>query len=377
MIKELTLKNFKTFDDETFAIAPLTLITGINGMGKSSIIQSLLLLKQNYEIKYIPTKDSMLLKQDFIDLESAESLCYFKANERLVSVTIVNEDAKNHTVETYKWKLDASIADKTELPYTYIGPDKLDTLPLFSPDFIFLEAERWGPRGEYEKRYERTYNTKLGIQGELTPAYLNHAINTNQEIGLSEMKNKSLPKGALQLTENVNAWMSQIMKLPIKTVANSISDTKIKLEYKFEGNKGKNFSALQVGFGFTFVLPIVVALLQAKKGDLIIIENPEAHLHPAAQVELGLLIAQTVKYGAQVIVESHSDHILNSLRLARKTGVLEKEEDINLIFVQRDLTSGTGISFIDEIKIKNSGKLTKRPEYFFDTWDDILTKLIE
>ena len=376
MIKEITLKNFKTFDDETFSIAPLTLITGINGVGKSSIIQSLLLLKQNYEIKYIPAKASMLLKQDFIDLESAESLCYFKADERTVDIVIVDENAMGCN-NTYKWELDASVAGSTELPYIYTGPEHLDKLPLFSSDFIFLEAERWGPRREYEKRYERTYNTKLGIQGELTPAYLNNAINTNQELGLSKMRNESLPENSTQLTENVNAWMSQIMKLPLKTVVNSINDTKVKLEYKFEGNKGKSFSALQVGFGFTFVLPIVVALLQAKESDLIIIENPEAHLHPAAQVELGLMVAQAVKNGVQVIMESHSDHILNSLRLARKTGILDKEEDINLIFAQRNLISGSSISFIDEIKIKDSGKLTKRPEYFFDTWDDVLTKLIE
>lgn len=376
MLKEITLKNFKTFDDETFSIAPLTLITGINGMGKSSIIQSLLLLKQNYEIKYIPGKSSMLLKQDFINLESAESLCYNMADEKKVSISITDENVDKHTRDIYTWLLDASVADKTELPYTYSGPNSVDTLPVFSPDFIFLEAGRLGPKGEYEKNGKRIYNTKIGIQGELTPAFLNNAMNTNLEIGLPKMKHPSLPKDSTQLTENVNFWMSQIMKLPMKTVANSISETKIKLEYKFEGNKGRNFSALQVGFGLTFVLPVVVALLQAKKGDLIVVENPEAHIHPAAQVELGLMMAEAVKNGVQIIVESHSDHILNSLRLARKNGVLG-EQDVNLIFVQRDFVSGTGLSYIDEIKIKDSGKLTKRPEYFFDTWDDVLTKLID
>lgn len=377
MIKKLTLKNFKAFEEETFNIAPLTLITGINGMGKSSIIQSLLLLKDNYNIKNLTTGHPISLTGDLVDLETAESLCYFKANDRKVSIDIVDENSlEGNKLNDYCWELDASIANAIELPFSFSSTGSLEDLSLFRPSFIFLSAERLGPRGEYEKKYKRNFNTRLGVQGELTPAYLNNAANANQKIGLPGMKNSKLPQGADQLTENVNAWMSQIMALPMKTISNSISDSKFKLEYKFEGSMGKNFSALQVGFGMTFVLPIVVALLQAQKGDLIIVENPEAHLHPAAQVEIGMMIAQAVENGVQVIVESHSDHILNSLRLARKKGILG-EKGINLIFVQHDISSGTNITFTDEIQIKDNGKLTKRPEYFFDTWDDILIKLID
>ena len=377
MIKKLTLKNFKAFEEETFNIAPLTLITGINGMGKSSIIQSLLLLKDNYNIKNLTTGHPISLTGDLVDLETAESLCYFKANDRKVSIDIVDENSlEGNKLNDYCWELDASIANAIELPFSFSSTGSLEDLSLFRPSFIFLSAERLGPRGEYEKKYKRNFNTRLGVQGELTPAYLNNAANANQKIGLPGMKNSKLPQGADQLTENVNAWMSQIMALTMKTISNSISDSKFKLEYKFEGSMGKNFSALQVGFGMTFVLPIVVALLQAQKGDLIIVENPEAHLHPAAQVEIGMMIAQAVENGVQVIVESHSDHILNSLRLARKKGILG-EKDINLIFVQHDISSGTNITFTDEIQIKDNGKLTKRPEYFFDTWDDILIKLID
>lgn len=377
MIKKLTLKNFKAFEEETFNIAPLTLITGINGMGKSSIIQSLLLLKDNYNIKNLTTGHPISLTGDLVDLETAESLCYFKANDRKVSIDIVDENSlEGNKLNDYCWELDASIANAIELPFSFSSTGSLEDLSLFRPSFIFLSAERLGPRGEYEKKYKRNFNTRLGVQGELTPAYLNNAANANQKIGLPGMKNSKLPQGADQLTENVNAWMSQIMALPMKTISNSISDSKFKLEYKFEGSMGKNFSALQVGFGMTFVLPIVVALLQAQKGDLIIVENPEAHLHPAAQVEIGMMIAQAVENGVQVIVESHSDHILNSLRLACKKGILG-EKDINLIFVQHDISSGTNITFTDEIQIKDNGKLTKRPEYFFDTWDDILIKLID
>ena len=65
-------------------------------------------------------------------------------------------------------------------------------------------------------------------------------------------------------------------------------------------------------------MPVIVALLRAKAGDLLVFENPEAHLHPAAQVELGKLMALAAGKGVQIIIESHSDHILNSLRLEGK-----------------------------------------------------------
>lgn len=243
MIKKLTLKNFKAFEEETFNIAPLTLITGINGMGKSSIIQSLLLLKDNYNIKNLTTGHPISLTGDLVDLETAESLCYFKANDRKVSIDIVDENSlEGNKLNDYCWELDASIANAIELPFSFSSTGSLEDLSLFRPSFIFLSAERLGPRGEYEKKYKRNFNTRLGVQGELTPAYLNNAANANQKIGLPGMKNSKLPQGADQLTENVNAWMSQIMALPMKTISNSISDSKFKLEYKFEGSMGKKYS---------------------------------------------------------------------------------------------------------------------------------------
>ena len=107
-------------------------------------------------------------------------------------------------------------------------------------------------------------------------------------------------------------------------------------------------------------------------------ENPEAHLHPAAQVELGRLMALAASKGVQIIIESHSDHILNSLRLARKEGVIS-QEDLNVIFVQRDFGTGDemDVTYMNEIQIKDDGKLNERPKNFFDSWDDVLTRLID
>ena len=97
MIKNIKLKNFKVFEDEDIELAPLTLITGINGMGKSSVIQSLLLLKQSYEIGYLELKKQVDLSNDYIDLESAESLCYTMAKSRTVDVGITLDNGPGHS----------------------------------------------------------------------------------------------------------------------------------------------------------------------------------------------------------------------------------------------------------------------------------------
>lgn len=374
MIKEIRLKNFKVFEDESFNIKPLTLITGVNGMGKSTLIQSLLFLKQNHELGYLfNPKKKLRLKHDFVNLESAGDICYTFAKEKNIGIFI-----KDTHENEYQWTLDASDAGSEEIGYTYTGND-INELSLFDDRFIFLEAERWGPRAVYNRFESRAYNTSLGIQGELTPAYLNNALATNEEIGMKEMKHPDLKEGQIQLTENVNAWMAQIMQIPtLKASTTDIDKDKIKLEYGMSGTKGKKYSALQVGFGFTYCLPIIVALLRAKADDLLIFENPEAHLHPSAQVELGKLMALAASNGVQIIIESHSDHILNSLRLARKENKISRD-DLNVIFVQRyfGADDGMDVTYTDEIQITDEGKLTDRPKNFFDSWDDVLTRLID
>lgn len=373
MIRKILLKNFKVFDEQEFELKPITLITGINGMGKSTLIQSLLFLKQNYELGFLFNPQKKLrLKHDFVNLESAEDLCYTFAEEKKVGIEITDDKEG-----VYQWDLDVKDAGSEEVGYSYKGTE-INRLSLFDANFIFLEAERWGPRSTYNKTEIRAYNTALGIQGELTPAYLNNALATNEEIGIKEMRHDSLQEGQLQLTENVNAWMAQIMHVPsLKANVTEVNKDQVKLEYGMAGTKGKKYSALQAGFGFTYCLPVIVALLRAKKGDLLIFENPEAHLHPSAQVELGKLMALAADKGAQVIIESHSDHILNSLRLARKEQLIPQEK-INVIFVQRCFGTGgdMDVTYTTEIQITDSGRLTERPSFFFDSWDDVLTRLL-
>ena len=71
-----------------------------------------------------------------------------------------------------------------------------------------------------------------------------------------------------------------------------------------------------MGFGVSYALPVITAGLLAPAGSLLVVENPEAHLHPAGQSRVGRFLAHLAASGVQVVAETHSDHVLNGVRLA-------------------------------------------------------------
>lgn len=141
--------------------------------------------------------------------------------------------------------------------------------------------------------------------------------------------------------------------------------------------KFKRFKPQNVGFGISYILPVLVVLLTAKRGNIIVVENPEAHLHPRGQAEFGKLIAATVARGVQIFVETHSDHVINGIRVAVKNGIL-KPEDVNVAFFERgphDVVAKDGVKYeevyseVRNIKIDENGSLSEYPPDFMDEWN--------
>jgi predicted ATPase len=122
---------------------------------------------------------------------------------------------------------------------------------------------------------------------------------------------------------------------------------------------------VNVGFGLTQVLPIIVAALASKEGDLLLIENPEVHLHPAGQSLMGQFLAEVAAAGVQVITESHSDHVLNGIRRAVKRRLIPAEHVALHFFRPRDEEGEQVIS----PTIDPSGNIDRWPQGFFDQFD--------
>jgi predicted ATPase len=371
MITNIRLKNFKIFENEPFELAPLTLFTGINGMGKSSAIQSLLMLKQSFDSKQLQYENQVELENNgYIDLENCGELCNKKASPKTIEIVIENSHSKR-----YQWTIDASNPKDKKAKITFEGDASYKDEPLFNESFIYLTAERLGPRKSYDKDYtSRTHNTILGIQGEKTPAFIQKAASENTEIGIEALMHSSL-KGTNVLDNpkllyrNINAWLGDILGRPVTAKVSDEGKDKVRLTFSIKGAQGEDFSALQVGFGFSFSLPVIVAPLIAKPGDLIIIENPEAHLHPSAQSKIGILLALAAQNGVQVIVETHSDHLLNGIRVAVKKKILSSNNTVIHFFSQNAIQKQT-------FSIEEDGTTERWPSGFFDEWDNRLSELL-
>jgi predicted ATPase len=122
-------------------------------------------------------------------------------------------------------------------------------------------------------------------------------------------------------------------------------------------------------------------ILTAKKGDVLLIENPEAHLHPGGQVKLGELISRASAAGVQLFVETHSDHVINGVRVAIKNSVI-KSEDMNILFFERkipDESDNSGVleqwSECREIHVDSDGEFDDYPDGFLDEWNKQVVKL--
>ncbi len=124
---------------------------------------------------------------------------------------------------------------------------------------------------------------------------------------------------------------------------------------------------LHVGFGLTQILPIIIAALSAKVGDILLIENPEVHLHPAGQARMGQFLAEVAKAGVQVIVETHSDHVLNGIRRAVKDAQLAPEQVALHFFRPRADNQAQVLS----PQLDSTGNVDTWPDGFFDQFDNM------
>jgi predicted ATPase len=190
------------------------------------------------------------------------------------------------------------------------------------------------------------------------------------EVLESEIINKTL-------INQINLWMGEISPgVNIKTT--SISSDEVFLEYAYRQphfGTTNRFKPENVGFGISYALHVVTALLASRPGELIIIENPESHIHPRGQAELGKLIALTAQNDIQLIIETHSDHLVNGIRVAIKENPVLKDNAI-IFYFDKMVTASEQYSTITNVEFDQNGELSEYPINMLDEWSNQLLKLL-
>lgn len=356
------LKNFKCFEDISLTFSNLNILTGLNSMGKSTVIQSLLLLKQSYEEE---RGRRLCLNGHYTSLGWGRDILYEKAEAEYIGISVTNQGVVTDLY--YNYEPDADFLMPTD------EKGNMDQLAELSSKLFYLSASRIIPEAQYKLTSRQALEGRqFGNSGEFSLHYLNvfgssRVNNLHMRLGNSEQDS---------LLCQVTLWMSCIS--PGTNVHVDI-DERIKnseLRYSFsDGNDRTNlYRCINVGFGLTYVLPIIILLLSSKPGDVIVLENPEAHIHPAGQSKLGELLARASADGIQVIVETHSDHILNGIRLAAKKQILPPH-NIQIMFFCKD-NGDNGQHKVIFPKVDSQGHLSQWPNGFFDEWENMLMQLI-
>lgn len=373
MLSSVTLKNFKAFKQQMISLSPLTLLTGLNGMGKSSVLQSLLLLRQSYKegVLHKEGGSGLVLNGELIQLGAGRDVLFNNADFDVIGIELSTDDLGSAT-----WHFDYDRqADILKLMDSE-RPSVIYDSSLFSPNFHYLQAERIGPRPLFEMAdFVVREQKQIGVHGQ----YAAHFLSEYQdEVVLDRLRH---PKSNSEtLIGQTMAWMEEVSPGTQIRVDNYSEIDVVRLSFGFVrpdtvGNVNYH-RATNVGFGLTYTLPVLIAILSSKPGSLILLENPEAHLHPRGQSQIGDLMARAASVGIQIIVETHSDHILNGIRIAARNGIIDPG-NVSLHFFQRpeEDSEFKGTEIISP-KLDKDGRIDQWPEHFFDEYGKSLRNLI-
>lgn len=381
MFTRINIGNFKLYKDTVSFdnLRSVNILTGVNGRGKSTFLQVLLLMKQT--ILQNNRNSFLLLNGDYIQLGNAfdvkninvsrkdsVSLEFYIKDYSVHYLFHVDENERNLKIFTCFLSDDKGnilspmfIEKENEHPLINLLP-YAKGMPAFNFDRIqYISAERIGPKLYYSLHDKGI----IGAKGEYAVCQFHlHKSDVLPDKYFDELENIFYNINTEEVDKTIGGqaefWLS-------KMFARTTIDTKyveeanvVTLKISTVQNGTNRMKPTNVGFGYTYVFPILVAGLISKPGDTLIIENPEAHLHPAAQSIIGKFLALISQMGVQVFIETHSEHILNSFRVLIAQEAFDKD-DINIMFFDE----GTE-NYYTPIEVNEKGKITNWPLYFFD-----------
>ena len=330
MLSNLSIVNFKSVEQQVLELRPLTILTGLNSTGKSSCFQAVL------TALYFSSPMASLL-MDNMDF-TFETLRNRNVNAKELTIGLSGEEGGI----LCKMNADETICDNQ----TDMDLEK---------NVFYLSANRLG----FDEMETISPKYKVGIAGE----YLFGTFEQEKSNPVDERLR--MLRVSDTLSSHINDWLTYILGIGYEVQTEKISQTKVKVVYNSDDLP--NLSPQQLGVGVSYLAKTLIMCLRAKKGDLLMIENPEIHLHPAAQERLGEFFTYIASAGIQVLLETHCEHLINKLQYQIYKNCFECDKVV--IYYKGGITNP-----FETIRITEGGRFeTTFPEGFFDaTLEELL-----
>jgi len=365
MIHRLGLRNFKCFSRADVEFGKLNVLAGSNGTGKSTIVQALLVMFQSVRSGAI-RRNRLQLNGPLIDLGTGRDVLYKRSDDDSFDILVHDE--------TNVWKMIASVPP-SEFQHTLsaaLDPPDVQ-LRCFDQQLLYLSADRLGPQKSYPMNLDDSSGNEVGRRGEFAP--LLYSRSRSKEVGNEQLLLENADKKRFTNVETqFSLWMRRLFPgFDARTDRLDQLDTvMLGLNMQKQIGEPEFLRPSNVGFGVSMALPIILAGLLADQNTTLIVENPEAHLHPSAQSLIGEFLTRVAAGGSQVFVETHSDHVVNGMRIAVKNMIIPTAD---LRFFAFARTDEYGSHRVTAVSLDATGDFVARPDSFFDQTDKDL-KLI-
>ena len=352
------IRGFKCFVDTKFSMGKLTVLAGVNGAGKTSLLHTIGVLHQTLcetgSLNELVLNGAILNMGRALDVlnklnSKSEILFEIELEGQLFPFLYTTENRESFTLQQSNsagCKLSRKIFEALH-------------------HVEYISADRQGPKDMHSLENSFAYERSVGVRGERAVS----ALSSKEDLEVVEGLRKP---GTPLLPRQVEAHMADLFA-NFKLEFSSVPGTNIATLSLANDNAVGFVRPQNIGFGLSSALPIYVACLSSPKGGLVLIENPEAHLHPKAQSQIGAFLAQAASAGIQIIIETHSDHLVNGIRKAVRNGILPAEDVVIHYFAGLD---AEGHPQIQSPRLIADGSLSMWPENFFDQFDKDLVDLV-
>jgi len=396
-INRLALKNFKCFKEVDVSFSKITLLTGENSSGKSSLIYGILAPLQSINFYGNSFPLSLSFNGDYVNMGGFEEISF---NHNVNNKLVIDLDCYTG-VENYNFRFNTT--------WQFELKNK-------SPMLNYLNMLSGSSQIELMRMEDASYIANIKFKKNITPDIKDLRINnvddvTEEYYGSCPIIDNLNDHLRYDLDEAFN-FISSFRLHPDRTYYQSKSSNKVdkfgggyidqvldwndrqakqlydlvsslktlKILHDIKPNRltGGRFeirvkvktsskwqSLPDVGFGISQFLPIIVADLQLSDGSTLIMSQPEIHLHPSVQANLGNYLVKQVKdRNKNYIVETHSEYLLNRIRLLIVNGEIQPE-DVAVYYFENSIKDG---SVAHRIEFTKQGQILNAPKGFFETY---------